>query len=76
VLESILKGAHVLNEGSLISSTYVPANGKGKKAPVTKLTSWTIRPDAARKLDRGEPEPAAAPAVPEEALASTDGSDY
>jgi hypothetical protein len=41
-----------------------------------KLTSWTIRADAVRKPDRGEPEPAAAPAVREEAPASTDGADY
>jgi hypothetical protein len=32
VLTNIKKGAHVLVEGSLISSTYEQANGKGKKA--------------------------------------------
>jgi len=31
VLANVKKGAHVLIEGSLASSTYVPANGKGKK---------------------------------------------
>jgi single-strand DNA-binding protein len=57
VLANVKKGTHILVEGSLISSTYVPANGKGKKATTTKLTSWSIRADAVRKLDRGEPEP-------------------
>src|SRR5579862_4621236 len=42
VLANVKKGAHVLVEGSLISSTYVP-NGKGKKTDTTKLTSWSIR---------------------------------
>src|SRR6185312_6903819 len=31
VLTAIKKGAHVLVEGSLVSSTYEVANGKGKK---------------------------------------------
>jgi len=53
------KGAHVLVEGSLVSSTYEQANGKGKKAKTAKITSWSIRADAVRKLDRGEPEPQA-----------------
>lgn len=57
VLVAIKKGAHVLVEGSLISSTYVPANAEGKKAETAKLTSWSIRADAVRELDRGEPEP-------------------
>jgi single-strand DNA-binding protein len=57
-LASIRKGAHVLIEGSLISSTYQPANSKGKKATTAKLTSWTVRADTVRKLDRGELEPA------------------
>ena len=58
VVENIRKGSHVLLEGSLISSTYErPA--KGKKAPATKITSWSIRADAVRRLDRGEPEPEA-----------------
>jgi single stranded DNA-binding protein len=60
VLASIHKGAHVLIEGTLVSSTYEKPNGKGKKAPGTKITSWSIRADAVRKLDRGEPEPEAA----------------
>ena len=53
------KGAHVLVEGSLVSSTYERPNGKGKKATTAKITSWSIRADVVRKLDRGEPEPEA-----------------
>lgn len=59
VLQSIKKGSHVLIEGSLISSTYEKPNGKGKKATTAKITSWSIRADVVRKLDRGEPEPEA-----------------
>lgn len=59
VLENVQKGSHVLVEGSLISSTY-ERPGKGKKAATTKITSWSIRADAVRRLDRGEPEPEAA----------------
>jgi hypothetical protein len=47
----------VLVEGSLISSTNEQPNGKGKKAKAAKITSWSIRADVVRKLDRGEPEP-------------------
>jgi single stranded DNA-binding protein len=57
VASAIKKGSHVLIEGSLISSTYELANGKGKKAKTAKVTSWSIRADVVRKLDRGEPEP-------------------
>ena len=59
VLTAIKKGAHVLIEGSLVSSTFEVANGKAKKAKGTKVTSWSIRADVVRKLDRGEPEPEA-----------------
>jgi single-strand DNA-binding protein len=58
VAATIKKGAHFLVEGSLISSTYERPNGKGKKAAQTKLTSWSIRADVVRRLDRGEPDPA------------------
>ena len=75
VLASVKKGAHVLIEGSLVSSTYEKADGKGKKTNGVKLTSWSIRADAVRKLDRGEPEPAA-PVAPDDAPPSTDGIDY
>jgi single-strand DNA-binding protein len=57
VLDNLKKGSHVLVEGSLISSIY-ERPGKGKKA-ATKITSWSIRADAVRRLDRGEPEPEA-----------------
>src|SRR6266480_5070922 len=57
VARTIKKGAHVLVEGSLVSSTYEVANGKGKKAKTNKQTFWCIRADVVRKLDRGEPEP-------------------
>jgi len=60
VATAVKKGAHVLIEGSLISSTYERPNGKGKKAAAAKITSWSIRADVVRKLDRGEPEPEAA----------------
>jgi hypothetical protein len=38
------------------SSTCEQANGKGKKAKTAKITSWSIRADVARMLNRGEPE--------------------
>ena len=67
VAATIKKGAHVLIEGSLVSSTYAPSNGKNKKAKAAKITSWSIRADVVRKLDRGEREPdaPAATAAPE-----------
>jgi len=63
VATTIKKGAHVLVEGSLVSSTYEQPNGKGKKSKTSKITSWSVRADVVRRLDRGEPEPnAPAPA--------------
>ena len=63
VATAIKKGAHVLVEGSLVSSTYEQPNGKGKKSKTSKITSWSVRADVLRRLDRGEPEPnAPAPA--------------
>jgi len=59
VATTIKKGSHVLVEGSIVSTTYERANGKGKKAKTAKITSWSIRADVVRKLDRGEPEPEA-----------------
>jgi single-strand DNA-binding protein len=67
VLTAIKKGAHVLIEGSLVSSTYEQPTGKGKKSKTAKTTSWSIRADVVRKLDRNEPEP--------EAPATTQASD-
>jgi len=57
VLNGIRKGAHVLVEGSLVSSTYEQPNGKGKKSKTSKITSWSVRADVVRKLDRNEQEP-------------------
>jgi len=57
VATTIKKGAHVLVEGSLVSSTYEQPNGKSKKSKTAKITSWSVRADVVRRLDRGEPEP-------------------
>jgi len=57
VATTIKKGAQLLVEGSLVSTTYERGNGKGKKAKTNKQTFWCIRADVVRKLDRGEPEP-------------------
>jgi len=65
----------VLVEGSLVSSTYEQANGKGKKAKTAKITSWSIRADVVRKLDRGEPEPQAPASGSDAAVLSSDTSD-
>ena len=62
VATTIKKGAHVLVEGELVSSTYERPNGKSKKAAAAKITSWSIRADVVRKLDRAEPEAALPPA--------------
>jgi hypothetical protein len=65
----------VLVEGSLVSSTYEQANGKGKKAKTAKITSWSIRADVVRKLDRGEPEPQAPTSSSDAAVLPSDASD-
>jgi single stranded DNA-binding protein len=67
VAAKIEKGAHVLIEGSLVSSTYEAPNGKSKKSKAAKTTSWSIRADVVRRLDRGKPEPETLPAeqIPE-----------
>ena len=57
IVATIKKGAHVLVEGSLVSSTYEQPNDKGKKSKTMKITSWSIRADVVRKLDRNEQEP-------------------
>jgi hypothetical protein len=54
----------VLVEGSLVSSTYEQPNGKGKKSKTTKITSWSIRADDVRKLDRNEQELQTPPSEP------------
>jgi single stranded DNA-binding protein len=72
VTTAIKKGSHVLIEGSLVSSTYEQPSGKGKKAKAAKITSWSIRADVVRKLDRGEPEPEAATPVPDATAQAAD----
>jgi single-strand DNA-binding protein len=57
VAENVRKGSHVLVEGSLFSSTYERRAGKGKKATAETITSWSIRADVVRRLDRGEVDP-------------------
>lgn len=74
VAATIKKGAHVLVEGSLASSTYVPPNDKGKATKGAKITSWTIQADVVRKLDRAEPEPGASASASRSAE-TTDASD-
>jgi single-strand DNA-binding protein len=59
ILTAVKKGAHVLIQGSLISSTYERPSGKSKKSATNMFTSWSIRADVVRKLDRAEPEPEA-----------------
>jgi len=79
VLNTIKRGAHVLIEGSLISSTYEQTNGEGKKAKTAKITSWSIRGDVVRKLDRGEPEPEAGASratVSDEAVSGTEAAPF
>lgn len=79
VATAIKKGAHVLIEGSLVSSTYEQLNGKSKKAKTAKITSWSIRADVVRKLDRGEPEleaPASGTAASGQASESSDEIHY
>jgi single-strand DNA-binding protein len=70
VLTAIKKSAHILVEGSLVSSTYDQPNGKGKKTTAKKVVSWTIRADVIRKLDRSEIEPEATRAQSSETPAS------
>ena len=74
IARNIKKGAHVLVEGSLVSSTYEQPNGKSKKSKTTKITSWSIRADVVRKLDRGEPEPQAPAPGPDAAAQSSETS--
>jgi single-strand DNA-binding protein len=76
VLSTIKKGAHVLVEGSLVSSTYDRPNGKSKKAASTKIVSWTIRADVVRKLDRAELEPETPGPRPGETAEATDAQPF
>jgi len=55
VAAKIRKGAHVLVEGSLVSTKYQqPENSKGKKSKAKEFKLWSIRADVVRKLDRNE----------------------
>jgi len=74
VMQSVRKGSRVLIEGSLISSTYERADGKGKMVGTEKITSWSIRADSVRKLDRGEPEPEAATPSAQESPETSDAA--
>ena len=73
VVATIKKGAHVLVEGSLVSSTYEQPNSKGKKSRTIKITSWSIRADVVRKLDRNEQE---LPTPPSETTAESDEAPF
>ena len=57
--ERLHAGDHVLVGGTLVSSIYEREIGKGKKAATLKLTSWSIRANVVRKLDRAAKEPKA-----------------
>lgn len=50
--EPLRKGDHVLVEGTLVSNTYEWEARKGEKTTAVKQTSWSIRADAVRKLNR------------------------
>jgi single-strand DNA-binding protein len=54
VAASVKKGSHIAVTGDLVSSTY--ERPSGKKSAMTKITSWSIRANTVRKLDRNEPE--------------------
>ena len=75
VLSTVKKGAHVLVEGSLVSSTYEQPNGKSKKSKAAKITSWSIRAEVVRKLDRNEPEPQVPASVSDAAEPTSDTTD-
>ena len=76
VATAIKKGTHVLVEGELVSSTYERPNGKSKKSATTKITSWSIRADIVRKLDRGEPQAETVAAASEQAPESSEEIHY
>jgi len=61
--ERLHAGDHILVGGTLVSSNYERVIGKGKKAATLKLTSWSIRANVVRKLNRAEKEPEAVSAA-------------
>jgi len=44
---------HRFVEGSLVSSNYEQPNVEAKNSKATKITSWSIRAEVVRKIDRG-----------------------
>ena len=58
VASTVKKGSHIAVTGELVSSTYERPS-KSKKSAPTKITSWSIRANTVRKLDRREPGPEA-----------------
>jgi single-strand DNA-binding protein len=54
------KGDQVFLSGSLVTSKYDRQVGSDKKATTLKLTSWQIRANVLRKLNRAAKEPEAA----------------
>jgi single-strand DNA-binding protein len=61
--ERLHAGDHILVGGTLVSSNYERVIGKGKKPATLKLTSWSIRANVVRKLNRAEKEPEAVSAA-------------
>jgi single-strand DNA-binding protein len=57
--QALHKGDQVFVTGSLVSSKYDRQVGSGKKATTLKLTSWQIRANVLRKLNRAAKEPEA-----------------
>ncbi len=64
--ERLHAGDHVLVGGMLVSSTYEREIGKGKKASTLKLTSWSIRANVVRKLNRAGKEREAFSVAPDD----------
>jgi len=56
---SLRRGDQVVISGSLVSSKYERKGGKGKKPTTVKLTSWQIRANTLRKLNRTAKQPEA-----------------
>jgi single-stranded DNA-binding protein len=53
------RGDQVVITGSLVSSKYDREVGKRKKPTTLKVTSWQIRANALRKINRATKEPEA-----------------
>ena len=57
VADTFHKGDHVLVDGQLVSSKYVPENGKSKKAKTTTFAIlWSVRANSVRRLSRADAE--------------------